>query len=825
MPRQRHHSSHSNYPVSKPAAQVFTPSRQEQEIIEGIQELLRIGKPDDALRQLALVPRWIKNTPFYALLRATALMQTGDMDASGVILRDLERKTPNYIPLYLPLANWYIAREWPAHALRAVKKVLGSSGPDAAFMESAETLADTAQVAIQFLVGLVDISYDMAEQAEWHNEQAQLALLDENFVEVEHQARQALEIAPNWTSPRNNLAQVLYMMGKCSEAITETEAVLATDPGNIHGLQNLTFFHVGLGNLEKGQACAIRLFDLAKEADQDSLANDLAVIALAVVEDNARLWELLQRYQHWRVEALDSTSWHCLGVASSRLGKFKEAGKFLQWAESRNEKPELQDLRDDIAYAIKNGEEKLSWPPIYPMHNLFFPKPLMGDWLEIVKRIEGNKPSPGLQRQIDAFFTRYPYVLQAFKLFLWTEKGCQAGASALVLANKPDLDAEVLRFALSNCGDNDSRMEAIMMLSKAGRYSPEGPVRFWNADKSEWHDVMLFSQQIGEVEYEVKPDTADLIARSRQAKNPEKAIALLRRAVEKAPECAMALHNLGTLLLQNGQEEEGEKWVRQAVEVDPTYTFGFANLAFLEAQRENEEAALDFLMQVNKAKVISPATSVIANLAYMLLAVQKRDIEQARRHFDLAKEIGPRHPLVEKYEKWLDEAEMFSDSFGFLADFQKQSANRFHRKMLKTQLEIDTTLATCLAALTTDTLGAVCQFWRTNRYGKKLEKIIRLTELILAGDIFKGMINDLDNDERSALGWVLDGGGFRSWEEFTERFGDDMDESPYWQWHEPVSLPGRLKRTGLLQVGILQGSPVAFIPADIRERLSVALAE
>ena len=67
----------------------------------------------------------------------------------------------------------------------------------------------------------------------------------------------------------------------------------------------------------------------------------------------------------------------------------------------------------------------------------------------------------------------------------------------------------------------------------------------------------------------------------------------------------MALHNLGTLLLQNGEAEEGEKWVRQAVEVDPTYTFGFANLAFLEAQRENEEAALDFLMQVNQAKVIS----------------------------------------------------------------------------------------------------------------------------------------------------------------------------------------------------------------------------
>ena len=101
---------------------------------------------------------------------------------------------------------------------------------------------------------------------------------------------------------------------------------------------------------------------------------------------------------------------------------------------------------------------------------------------------------------IDAIFSRHPYILQAFKRFLWTKEGCQAGASALVMANRPDMDAEVLRFALSKYGDNHSRMDAIVMLSKAGRYFPDGPVRFWNADKNQWHDVLLFSQQVGEVD-------------------------------------------------------------------------------------------------------------------------------------------------------------------------------------------------------------------------------------------------------------------------------------------------------------------------------------
>lgn len=109
-------------------------------------------------------------------------------------------------------------------------------------------------------------------------------------------------------------------------------------------------------------------------------------------------------------------------------------------------------------------------------------------------------------------------------------------------------------------------------------------------------------------------------------------------------------------------------------------------------------------------------------------------------------------------------------------------------------------------------------------YGKKQEKVARLAGRILDADIFKGIVSDLDAEERSALRWVLDSSGFRPWGEFMQRFGDDMDESPYWQWHEPVSLPGRLKRTGLLHVGTLDGSTVAYILADMREQLAGILS-
>jgi len=222
------------------------PSQQEQEMVEKIQQLLQAEKTQEAFRQLALVPKWIKNSPFHTLLRATALIQSGDMDAGGEILRDLERKNPNFTPLYLTLANWYMSQEWPAHALRAVKKVLDSSSPDTSFMESAERLAEVARAAIQFLADHENISESMAEKAEWHNEQAQLSLLDENFVEVEHQARLAIQIAPHWTSPRNNLVHVLYMMGKCPEAIADQ-----LSPHHSHG--EVIFKNGICGNLSKNK--------------------------------------------------------------------------------------------------------------------------------------------------------------------------------------------------------------------------------------------------------------------------------------------------------------------------------------------------------------------------------------------------------------------------------------------------------------------------------------------------------------------------------------------------------------------------------------------
>jgi tetratricopeptide (TPR) repeat protein len=825
MSRNRHQKKppSSQFPVSEPANRHSQAPLPRRDDLSDIESLLEEGNFEKALARMDAAPRWMKRSPEFVLIHATSLMESGDMDEAGRMLRELEQKNPKFIPLYLPLATWYMFNEWPAHAIRAIRKVLSSPEFDEEAREMAQSLSDGAREMLQFLASTYALSFEKAEATSWYNEQAQLALLDDKLTEVGRMAVEALTIAPTWTAPRNNFAHALYFNGKCLQAIAEAETVIRDDPDNIHGLNNLVIFHTGLGHEDKAFEYARRLFEISSEYEKDAEEIDVIISGLAIIEDTDSVWKLAQRYLRKREDTLLLRSWHCLGVAGARLGQFKEAKKFFERSLGDEITDSTNHLLEKINTAIKVGKTKLLWPPMYPGLEILFPERQMKEWTEIVGKVNDDNPTPGQQRKINAFLEKYPFVFQAFRRLLWIEDATELGASALAMVNTPEGDAELLRFAFSDIGDNNSRMHAVMLLIDAGRYSPDEAVKFWDTNKEEWIDAQLFSQQIGDVEYYVKPQTADLIEKSRRTKDPQEAISLLRRAVKDDPTCAMALYNLGVILMQNGETKEGEILMRRSVEVDPTYTFGFANLGLIEAQNGNKELALEHLMKVNQAKVIAPNTSAISNMAYMLIAIQDNDIEKARLHFDMACEVDPDNQLLDQFEERLELLEKFGGMSNFFQDYQKQSANRFHRKTLNTPLTEGADIRTCLSNQTNDTLSGICRFWRTQSYGKKAEMVDRLTTRILDAEIWDEIFKTLEEPERKALIWILDGGGWRLWAEFTEKFGDDMDESPYWQYHDPESIPGRLKQAGLLFAGKLDGQEVAFIPADLRLLLKKAL--
>ena len=115
----------------------------------------------------------------------------------------------------------------------------------------------------------------------------------------------------------------------------------------------------------------------------------------------------------------------------------------------------------------------------------------------------------------------------------------------------------------------------------------------WFDDLEEWREVELNTQRIGEIEGNIQPKTLALVEKAQKTKNPQESIALLRKAVEMEPTSPIAVFNLGVMLAQNGEIEEGEALIYRSVEVDPNYTFGHASIALSEAGKGHEHEALE----------------------------------------------------------------------------------------------------------------------------------------------------------------------------------------------------------------------------------------
>jgi len=58
------------------------------------------------------------------------------------------------------------------------------------------------------------------------------------------------------------------------------------------------------------------------------------------------------------------------------------------------------------------------------------------------------------------------------------------------------------------------------------------------------------------------------------------------------------------------------------------------------------------------------------------------------------------------------------------------------------------------------------------------------------------------------------------WAEFDARYGNDLKESPYWNYHEPQTLMGRLRLYGLLVEATVEGELFVAVPFDLRRLLT-----
>jgi tetratricopeptide (TPR) repeat protein len=812
-------SKRSGFPFSQPFNKPAV-SESYEEFLERMESLFNEDDPDAYFDAIESAPARWRRKPELMTAKAVGHFRMGEADEGMQVLNEVERVHPKFAPLYYYKAMHFMQQMFPACVLRNLEKVHSLGTLDESAEEQIAIMDNVARGMIQELANELGASFVIMQKASWHNEMAQEKLSAGQWQASEQHAREAVRLIPNWASPRNNRAFVLYYMGKTQDAIAEAEKTLSLDAKNFHALKNLVLFYSGLGRDAEAHPYIKTIRQIILSSLDNLREADLVISLLGFLNEHELLWKIGQKYLKRGDDELFDVSWYTLGVAALLQGHIKEGRKLLE------KTSDFYEAADDLLDELDEAEQRKRRPLIPSVYYLslsfVLPAAILAELIEILSKHKGDGDiPPHIARKLDDYLKSRPFVINGLLRMLPDPYVSKGVPGMLLSLNRPELDARLLEFALGQEGGDKERTNVLFALSQEGRAEMlPSPLRFWNAELGEWRDVELMGQILtDDIDLNISETAARVMEKAQQTEDPKKKIAFLRNAAELDPNSGYAVHMLGSFLMQNGKREEGLRFARKAIEVDPDYMFAYANLALIEAQEDepNEELIREYIAKVNKAPVLTPQTSFIAHVAAMHLAYHKDDFEAARREYEIASEIRPDDPLLDGWDDHLKFADVFHGDW--FEELRIQWRDKAHNKAIRTKLEAATTSEVTLNSLTRDVLGSIARLWGIPPYGKKAELIKNISARMQDRDAIKIVLNELPSNARDALRWVLENNGVRSWQEFTEKFGDDLQESPHWNYHEPESVMGRLRFTGLLAKGTLENGQVLFIPVDARVAL------
>jgi len=801
-----------------------------QDTMELVFQCLENEQIEEAWEYLGLVPgNFQKRVEFLYARAILATMQGNLMEA----LDDLElavRREPDYFPAQAALVSVYDDLDLTRLAWLAAERLIRLAPPDAIKAEDLRNvIIEPAKEEWAAVAEELHISNKGMREAALHFEQGLISLDRGKYLEAGREFEVALRFAPAWIMPRNNRALALFYHGRVKDALRELEIVLKQDPQELFALSSVIEFYSLVGDRPKAVPYLERLGLLLASASFDKIDLFKVLQCLAVYEADQEIWEIANRLDQRALKDLAESRLYILGVAAARTGHLVEALRFLRKC-SRGDTPIAERARSLISQVKKaqKGGIPTDSPSLrsapYLSHHQIWPLPIAE---KLYNQISSSGKPERSHSILKAYLEHYPYVFGAMRLILWhteDESERDMAIRAMGAFDSPQAYEELLRFASSPMGTDHERMVAIRVLSDAGQLPAGEEFRFWSSQRSEWTHIRSYISQVGPVEPSpYNPKAMDLVERSRRALEgvsadqiPPVAVEYLEKAIQIDPQCAIALHNLGALYLRRNENEKGEALIRRSIEVDSNYLFGYTTLAFLEYQRHNVEASEEFLMKVFSAPAIDPAVFQRALSCRIQLDILKDDGQSAEQALQMLKAFNPEYPDLEKMETSVNLLLGFSGWH----DRWLEDVHRYRQRQLKTPIDPEAGLKDCLDRLTRDALSATLRAWRLSSSGRKAEVIARLAEVMTSLDVLSVWLEEAVSEKgRSALEWLLEGDGVRPWAEFTTRFGDDFDESPYWRWHDPETVPGVLRMLGLMTVGSLDGGEVAFIPSDMRSTI------
>jgi tetratricopeptide (TPR) repeat protein len=301
-----------------------------------------------------------------------------------------------------------------------------------------------------------------------------------------------------------------------------------------------------------------------------------------------------------------------------------------------------------------------------------------------------------------------------------------------------------------------------------------------------------------------------------------KAEKLFKQALKLDPQAVEAYNNLGTIYANRGEVEQAKAMFEQALAINPLYVLARCNLAMFALNEEKIEAAETLLSPLGELQEITPLGMVFLSFVRARLAVFKEQYAEARDNLKVALEINPDYAPAKDLLQRLDEIETISRGFAVWKERMARSHKALRTRQQSKLATNAPTLAEALNVYTKEVMTGMARAilpWGGWSTLKKAELTGYLVRELPTAMVLKHILADLRPAELSALRQVLANGGWLAWQTFEATYGNDQEESPYWQYHEPETVMGRLRLRGLLVETHADGELVLTVPVELRQPL------
>ncbi|MEA3338511.1 MAG: tetratricopeptide repeat protein [Chloroflexota bacterium] len=544
----------------------------------------------------------------------------------------------------LPLALLYMEIGLRAHGLHAFRQLAKRRADFPVDMDVSEMVAAMEQEMAGFVYEH-ELTTRRAEKGLRDMERGQIELHHNNYPASIAASRRAIESLGDWPPSHNNLSLALFWDGQPEEAIAVVQRTIEAYPDNVHALVNGIRFLVWNGREDEARALWARL---EKITPQNPDIRRKIVEAAAVLGEDETVYQLLDGASD--EYKFDRQQRYFLAIAEANTGRHRAARR--HWRALRQEMPGVNDL----LAALKAGRPGPGWAERYPYFHSVNLVPIR-ELDELVKLTVSDETDTHRRKKIKRFAVRFPQTVLLAEKLIWEEDRPDAGITFLTTLATPAAYAALRRFGLSQAGEDNARMQALIHLLQAGEITSDEILHMWL--DGEWRDVQLRGHAISDdLVEEYAPEVIDLLDRGLSAfrqDDYEQAERLFLRALELDPQAKRVYNNLGTAYAYQGKHTQAKEIFHTALEIDPLYVMPRCNLAaYLLDDGEIQEAQA-MLKPLADVTQFHPQDIVFYQYTQARILIRKEEFDAAKNLLEAALKIQPDYEpaqnLLERLER------------------------------------------------------------------------------------------------------------------------------------------------------------------------------